>query len=495
MAPSAQLPILPHGSPSILSGLSETFSFHSSPEAFITSRVLALQHSLPDLAKSRVPIRARVLNRNVAIISAYDHIRQILCEPENEPKASVGEAYEELMAPFFPPPNLLLSDPPHHGPYKERWATRFSELPERSRHFVRETAAYHFGRTATGSTIDLYDCMKDLSWKLILGIFINATKSDSLSQEAAEIQSLQDDLLRGQFSLFPLSVNTMLWKSPRARGLAATKKLLSLLKLYQDGNAKVCPFAVVGHDIRELDDNNDLAHHLILFTSSLAVKSLASFLTALFLNVFLLKNEVDFGEYMSIATRITRSNDRKSNESILKSVLLETERLSPPVVGIMRRAVQDVTLKSIKADAPNTLIPKGWDVWLYFVGAARDPNTFESLPENFHPPRYQEEKWGGADPEGLAFGAGNKRCLGKELMRDVAMTVLETCLGSDGEDGNGNGKVSIEGDMNAIPDGVQGWLGWKSGIKPEDWARDMKQLPTQRPSKPLKVTLLHSLAM
>ena len=61
----AELPVLPHGSPTTLSGLSETFSFHSSPQSFISSRILAFQASHPEFTQSRTPIRAKVLNRNV----------------------------------------------------------------------------------------------------------------------------------------------------------------------------------------------------------------------------------------------------------------------------------------------------------------------------------------------------------------------------------------------------------------------------------------------
>ena len=75
----SKLPIFPQGSSSILSGLPETFSFHSSPEAFITSRVLRFSDTNPDLIQIRVPIHAKVLNRNVAIVSSYSHVQQILC--------------------------------------------------------------------------------------------------------------------------------------------------------------------------------------------------------------------------------------------------------------------------------------------------------------------------------------------------------------------------------------------------------------------------------
>ena len=180
---TAQLPVLPPGSSSILSGLSETFSFHSSPESFITSRVLAFRTSHPSLADSRTPIRARVLNRNVAVISSYDHVRTLLCNEDVTTKLSSSKAYDELMAPFFPPPNLLLLDPPEHGSRKVEWMERMAELPDRSRKGVRSRTLSHFKGIRPGSSFDLYDSMKSLSWDLILRIFLENREDPQRSKD------------------------------------------------------------------------------------------------------------------------------------------------------------------------------------------------------------------------------------------------------------------------------------------------------------------------
>jgi len=231
MTSKPRLPVLPYGSPTTFSGLSETFSFHSSPESFVKSRVLAFQATNPTLADSRTPIRAKVLNRSVAVISPNDHVRQILCDEENALKLSAGKAYDELMAPFFPPPNLLLTDPPHQQPMKDIWRERMASFPDEIRPIVEEIAVSHFRTIPSGSTVDLYECMKSLSWSLMLNIFLSASNDHYQNPEdAAEVERLQEDLLWGQFSLLPVSINTLFWRSPRAKGLTARKELQALLK-------------------------------------------------------------------------------------------------------------------------------------------------------------------------------------------------------------------------------------------------------------------------
>ena len=487
MTSKAQLPVLPHGSPTSLSGLSETFSFHSSPEAFITSRVLAFRGSHPDLANSRTPIRAKVLNRNVAVISSYDQVKQILCRSkEKSSDFGASQAYEELMAPFFPPPNLLLSDLPAHEPMKKAWVVRMESLPGEFRVFIQDSVLEHFRSIESGTLIDLYESMKTLSWKILLGIFLFSSNEHGTSREdLAEIESLQETLLRGQFSLFPVSINTRFWRSPRAKGLEARKKLQETLRARVANAGTGCPFAM-----KEGLEKDDVASHLLLFTSSLAVKALSSILTALLLNLYIFPSQ-DSGEKTSLAARVLSLVNHDDQDALLYSILFETERISPPVVGIMRRSSSEVILTSGRENTPDTLIPESWDVWLYFVGAARDPAVFGSTADTFVPERYYKSP--DETRQGFAFGDGPKSCLGADLMREVAMIVAKTCLGTLLEDSRLDMTVDIQAKTKHIPRGVKGWLGWEADVRPEEWARDMKQLPTQRPAKAVHVTIKHNI--
>jgi hypothetical protein len=227
-----------------------------------------------------------------------------------------------------------------------------------------------------------------------------------------------------------------------------------------------CPFSVA-----DVDDLKNVANHTILFTSSLAVKALASLLTALLLNLYLYK--VESGR--SLAESLASEDDLGRHAERLRSILMETERLSPPIVGVMRRSIKDNIISSPKAQA-DILVPTGWDCWLYFIGAGRDPAAFGQTSDRFDPDRYL----GAETPRGMAFGWGPKTCLGQETVHEIVLAIADTCLHSN---------LRMEGQV--VERGVQGWLGWLPdyAVQPQDWAKDMKQLPTQRPSKPVKVRL------
>ncbi|KAF2678471.1 cytochrome P450 [Lentithecium fluviatile CBS 122367] len=460
--PEAQLP---PGSSSTLRGLSETFSFYSSPESFITSRIRDFYKQSPELVASRSVVRAKVLNRNVAVVSSHAQINQILCD--DSARYEARGAYEELMAPFYPSPNLLLSDGAQHRQMRDTWERRVDTLPSKATPLIGKLTEEHFESTLSGVETDVYELMKTLSWKILLGVFLDLNHDTPLF---AEIESLQEILMRGQFSLLPVSINTGFWSSPRKKGIDARKKLEGLLLDHLGSKESACPFtATDSHELK------DIANHTLLSTSSLAVKGLASVLTALFLNLYLYECE---GGRPPLAATMSQ-NDSTESSKRLRSILMETERLSPPIVGIMRRSTSDNVISSLDGEA-DTLVPKGWDCWLYFAGAGRDPAVVGPTWDRFDPDRYCNDS---TSPEGMAFGAGPKMCLGRDLVREMALAVAQTWLRM---------RLRVEGKVSAK--GVRGWLGWEpqDSVSLEETAADMKQLPTQRPSKPVLVRVVRS---
>jgi cytochrome P450 len=461
-------PQLPHGTPTTLSGLSETFSFHSSPESFIASRVLAFQTENPQLFDSRAPVRAKILNRDVAVISSHAQVLQILSSTTAAdgdiagPTAVAVEAYKPFMADFFPSPNLLLADGPQHEAMRGPWKARMKTIDSRTREIVSQITTKTLN-DATETEFDLYEFSKKLVWKILLGVFLDLNESDP---EFEEIERLQEDLLRGQFSLFPVSINVRWWQSPRSRGIVAKEKLRDLLleRLRRDSGA--CPFRAKTTELEEV------ANHLLLFTSSLAVKAIASLMTPYLMNLFLFDRAG-----VPLAEEVSGLGDPEAT-NLLRSILLETERLSPPIVGIMRKMTRDTILPSTSADSSDVLIPKGWDAWLYFVGGGRDPSAFGRDWAYFQPDRFLNRAQD--VPCGLAFSAGNKQCLGQDLVRDTCVQVAQIMLRND---------LRLIGENP--PAGVRAWLGWEGSenMDAASWARDMKQLPTQRPAKAIRVRL------
>lgn len=468
-----QTPQLPRGDFSALSTLSQSLSFHSSPESFISSRA---QHAIPsDQARgeewgSSMPwiFRARILNRNVAVISSHQFCKDVLKVGSEDHQDSivaaergktlgpatfaVRPAYLQLMSDFFPAPNLLLMDRPDHDAKRKLWDEQLSSLPADTSATIHGIAQDHFSTWRHDSSIDIYDSMKDLSWRVLLSVFLQLSPAD---KTYSTVESLQETLLRGQFSLLPISINTPFWRSPRSKAIQARQKLQTLLKDHIASQNNSCPFLRQGSIPKD-----ELSSNALMFTSSIAVKALASLLTASMLNLFLLPCEP------SLATRV-RTEDPANQNVLLNSILLETERLSPPVIGVMRRVQQDVVFKSPEGQPP-TLIPAGWDIWLYFMSAARDKATYaladEFLPERFISPAETKP--------GYAFGSGSKDCLGKHVVREIVSSVATTVLGTD---------IRLEGSINAA--GARGWLGWDTDVSVEAFARDLKQLPCQRPKE------------
>ncbi|KAK5309549.1 hypothetical protein LTR70_010204, partial [Exophiala xenobiotica] len=483
-------PQLPVGNSSSLRGVTENFSFHSSPEAFITSRVQQWQSENASASNPRTPIRAKILNRNVAVVSSYKQIQAILSassndsgESDSQPPYVASQAYDELMTEFFPPPNLLLSDGCPHAGMRNVWDERMESLHALvlGRQSSASSVVASFFNDGScvplNSPIDLYETMKKLAWRILLDAFLGLSP-DRDDKLFAEVQSLHEELLRGQFSLMPISVNTKIFRSPRSKGIHARKKLQGVitqrLQALQedraadrtvggaDGSGRRRPFL----DVQGQQQMDEVRDHVLMMTSSLAAKGLASLLTAFFVNLFLFEmGGVKIADDLKALVEHGQIDQRRK---VLRSIYLETERLSPPIVGVMRRVTRDMVVDGGDGEA-GTLLPKGWDIWMYFVGGGRDPAVFGENCSSFDPLRYMNDDV----PEPLGFGAGAKSCIGKNFVRDIVLLTGEHCLTSG---------WSMEGDISKA--GLKAWLGWADAA-PEKWEADMKQLPTQHPTAPV----------
>lgn len=466
---------LPIGNSSILSTATQSLAFHKSPELFISSLSRPPNPSQPNSSPRKV-VRGRLLNRDVAIVLEYTTCRDILStggrDVENGASSvsdgngnypgpatfSASLAYNELMSDFFPQPNLLIENFPSHKQHRKLWESSFEAIPKDARSKIRGTSTWFFDRLMLEPEIDLYKSMKILSWHILLRTVLNLRDDD---EDFEEIQRLQEEILVGQFSLFRVSLRTPFWSSPRSKGIDASKRLKNILtkRLLSTKKSPNCPFS--SESILELDD---ITSHCILFTSSLAVKAIASLLTATMLNFFVQPQNPP------LYTRF-ENGLLENNNFLLNSIILETERLSPPVVGVMRR-VQHSVILSTGYDKHDLSIPAGWDVWMYFVHANRDENVFPDAGA-FQPQRYLAPE---SLPLPISFGHGLKTCLGQEFVRTVVSEVVRSSL----ELG-----LVMEGEVTQR--GVKSWLGWESDVTAADYAQGMKQLPVQRPRNPLKV--------
>jgi cytochrome P450 len=508
----------------MVSRIQQSLSFHGSPEAFISSRLqqLSAEESSSLFDHSRPIVRASILNRNVHIISDYQLCKAILngdvsttsgndpdqlngqhgeariittgdVAPET-PIFAAGPAYNQFMAAFFPGPNILLQDGPEHSINKAKWSRWMSHIVLFSsglETFIRRITAERFINSLRASLVqtsgqfDLYEHMKHIAWDLLIAIFLNIERLEQ-SKGFREFVDLQEDLLRGQFSLFPVSINTPFYKSPRSKGLAAVKELQDRLtkRVYhlekdptmQDGRP-VCPFMAEAKD-DEPFGSDEIVAHLLVFTSSIANKAIASLLTAYLLNLFLWRGQGTGSG--SLAEMVRSQEDPEMKQKMLESILAETERLSPPVVGVMRRVNHGIVLfanhDGTENDGEGYAVPARHDAWLYVAGASREPAVFTNA-DTFIWDRYMTMEDSDLD-RGFAFGWGVKQCLGQDLARQICLTVVKTILDSS---------MSLSGSV--ADQGVRHWLGWEQNVPLKVIAKDLKQLPTQRPRRVVNVQI------
>lgn len=444
--------LIPAGNTGVLAGVAETFSLHSSPEEFLASRTLKHRNEHPTTSGKSAVIRAKLLNRNVAIVSSYAQATQVLGGKDSlsdgkEPTYSARLAYGNIIEPFFPSPNLLLTDGCAHAKMRDGWDPVAKNLAAAQSEYAA-VARQWFSELPLATDVQLYQTMKYLSWRLILVPTLGVKPGGN---DAREIESLQEDVLRGEFATLPVSINTGVWQSARSKGIAAREKLQSILRRRLDEQRPSwLPEAFVQ------SRKEEVVNHLIIATSSLAVKGLASLLTAMFLNYYF----------------YTRTTGKTLDQNNLEALLKETMRLSPPIIGVMRQTTKDAIIAGADSDN-DVLIPKGWDVWTFLAHANRDPEVFGQNSNLFNPDRYSTAS--DVPPDPLSLGTGPKLCLGREVIKSCCIATLEACKALD---------VNMVGEEPKP--GVKAWLGWETA-GPEVWARDMKQMPTQHPTAPVMV--------
>src|SRR5262249_34909909 len=123
-------------------------------------------------------------------------------------------AYAQFMAAFFPGPNLLLEDGAAHEAHKAKWRNFLLVLPQDSISLISaltnsrllSVSRYDDGKRCSEAEIDLYEVLKSLAWDTPFGVFLDLHRSQSSqANEFARMEHLQELLLHGQFSLFPVS--------------------------------------------------------------------------------------------------------------------------------------------------------------------------------------------------------------------------------------------------------------------------------------------------
>ena len=454
------MPELPPGSTSF--NIQDTLSFHRDPHRYISSKIASIEQ---DAKRQETPcvISARLLNRKVAIFLSYETVKFGLEMPATSDSSIRGSlscetAYRQLMGEFFPDPNVLLHD--HSSPDWNRLRNHMTyaiDLGLDHRKSIRTIIFDHMNIWNKRNSIpDTYRSMKDLATELIFKIFLSLSTDDDQYHVLTSKQTIS---LRGQFAV-PVSFSKFGFENARSKGLRANAGAYQIIK--ERLEAGKCP----------LNDKSPfiLAGHLPMFCSSLVVKALASFLTAL---IFQLGRKSREAILPMLHHRYRENEDVV--RSLLRGIVLETERLSPPIIGTLRNVTSDITI------GQSTVIPAGWDCWFYYPSANRDSTIYAPHPCLFQYDRFLKSTPDAKiPPDPLSFGSGPKHCLGFNIIHSIAeelgLIILET--GAD---------LSFDIDEKELPYSVQSWLGWQVESYGQEDDNAMKRLPTQRPRHPVNM--------
>ena len=425
--------------------IGNTFAFHNDAQGLILDNI----DRYPEL-----PVyRAKVIGKDVALVVDYRAAQDVLgsssraasqagassprgTEKEAQSCFSKRAAYKDMMAPFFVEPNVLLEDygEPSRPAHRASWDRHMSEAldgptwADHKRQF-REIAQRHRSAWLETGQFEVYKSCKTLARELVFRLFLGLDQ-DNEPQVWDTAHRLSDTSLRGQFAL-PLRANLgAVFMSTYTKGLQAQIDLRELVKDRIQGSQ--CPFAHTTSPESTIAPESFVTH-TSMFASSLVVKAIASYLTFCLIQL----------------------SRPEAHNAPLEHVILETERLCPPIIGVLRRAMDPWVLGEME-------IPAGWDVWLYFPLINRDAEIYGPDASRFDPQRWEKPM----TPPAMSFGQGDTECLGMDLVRRIAGVVLEVlCVP----------QIQLGSDL--VPS-LRDFLGWEQHAGGWD---GVKQLPVQRP--------------
>ena len=191
-----------------------------------------------------------------------------------------------------------------------------------------------------------------------------------------------------------------------------------------------CPY-VAAHLVSHTDmDRDERVRNLTIMTSGLAHKTLAS-LTVSTVYALLRHPAIVHRLHDLVPPGATASQVSPEAREYLRCVLMEAERLYPPVLG----QPLATEAEGVRAPGATFALPVGTRVWSAHLLANRDPVAFAN-PLEFRPERWmcscaepacvEQCAACGIKPH-LSFGDpdSERNCMGKEFVRNV---VLRTCL-------------------------------------------------------------------
>jgi cytochrome P450 len=319
---------------------------------------------------------SRLLNKPTVFVASNSAVHSLL----NDDTDKIDLGYKSFMQGIYGD-NVIFADKQEVEELRKILHELMSpDVMQQFQTIVTKLTSKVIDSISPGEIVSSYDLFKKLATEICLSIFLDI--DFETSQELSnQIVALTTTHWHGIISVpFSLSL-PMMSQSTYTKALEAKNTLLQIIEDKLSKSKNGFPHMM---SKAAFPSTNNAASHVLLFTSALVPKALASILTSFV---------IQLGDRKSLQDEIL------TEPTLLQHVLLEVERLWPPFFG-GRRLVRK------KYELDGYTIPAGHAIVYMTQHAQRDPDVFPD-PEDFMPERWQDGGINSKDRDKLfLFGDG-----------------------------------------------------------------------------------------
>lgn len=367
----------------------KTVEFARFPLDFVKNRI--------EKYNSRVFV-SRALNKPTIFVTSNNGIKEILIDKSS----SFGMGYKDFGYMHALYGDLFLFDDDEEA-YRVRDLVRGLFHKDNCDHYMKTVTRITHEKLESidvKTSVDAYTVFKDLATEICLALFLDVDEST----EFHTVKAAATLHWHGLISV-PLSLKVKGWSSSYGKASEAKEYLIQLIiKKLESNNNKGRFLQCVSE--ANFESSHDAATHVLLFISAIIPKAFSSLLTS-----FVLETAGDFKEELRERSL--------SSDKFLDDVLLEVQRLWPPLYGGKRVSKEEVIIDGFK-------IPKNYSIAYIIRFGNRDHDIFHQA-DQFIPERWQEEE---KKKKNLVwtFGAGTRSCVGVHFIDSILKHVSSYLL-------------------------------------------------------------------
>lgn len=355
-------------------------------------------HKYAELYKSRIFV-SRILNKPTVFIGTHQGVRQVLIDCAD----NMNMGYKFFMGDIYGD-NILFANGEEAAGLREALSYLFTAEGLHSyQHVIDRIINNEFKQLDENDPVDVYSFFKDIATQICLSLFLglDTNQSKDLTQQITDLTTAQ---WHGILSV-PLNVHVTKYSSTSySKALDAKVKLINIIK-EQRSQAEI-GFPVRLKEVPSLNNDVFINNHLLLFSSALIPKAIASLLMSFFV-VTGQPNNFDLQAGMFF------------DKNIEDRVLMEVQRLYPPFMGGRRLVRKECVIDGYT-------IPEGYSIVFLTFAAHRDSGVYEE-PNTFKPERWLDNEVR-TQNKLFTFGAGPRSCIGYHLVMNIIKTIIQRLM-------------------------------------------------------------------